>query len=214
MVLAVRQNYVTTYKLQPMRRVPTLETDRLIIRELAMTDLVEINHVLNAAWGSSTPEREREVDVQQIRERESWLRWTVLSYEFFEKLGQPQYGERAVELRNSGEMIGSVGIVPYLDRFNTVAAFGRPSDAGATAEVGLYWAFAPAHHGKGYATEAAKAVMTYLFEHENLGRVIATTSYDNSASVRVMEKLGMKVERLKVAQPPDQFVVAVRENKV
>lgn len=183
------------------RRIPTLETERLIIRELIMDDLDSINNVLNKSFGWEMP----------LAERQRWLQWTILGYEMFAMLEQPHYGERAIVLKESGEIIGAVGIVPYLDTFNKVTAFKRDTDSPATAEVGLFWAIDPAHHRKGYAPEAARAVMEYLFVHEKIGRIIATTGYDNLPSQKVMEKLGMKVQRLDEPQPPDQFVVGVIE---
>jgi RimJ/RimL family protein N-acetyltransferase len=53
--------------------------------------------------------------------------------------------------------------------------------------------------------------MEYLFTHENLGRIIATTGHKNIPSQKVMEKLGMTVQRLEEPQPPDQFVVGFLE---
>jgi RimJ/RimL family protein N-acetyltransferase len=50
-------------------------------------------------------------------------------------------------------------------------------------------------------------MMEYLFIHEKIGRIIATTGYYNLPSQKVMEKLGMKVQRLDEPQPPDQFIV-------
>lgn len=181
------------------RRIPQLRTDRLIIRELRMEDLESIHRVLNKAFGIESA----------LVERGRWLKWTVLGYEMFEMLGQPAYGERAIELAETGELIGAVGIVPYLDRFNRVTAFGRGVDEPATAEVGLFWAISPRHQRRGYATEAAGAMVNYLFSREQLGRVIATTGYDNVGSQAVMRRLGMQVEHLIEAQPPDQFVVGV-----
>lgn len=183
------------------RPIPALETDRLIVRELTMADLEAIDAVLNSI-GWELP----------VAERRRWLQWTVLGYGMFATLGQPHYGERAVTLKETGEIIGAVGIVPYLDTFNWVAAFQRAPDAPATAEVGLFWAIAPAHQGKGFATEAARAIMDYLFTHEKLGRIIATTGYENLPSQRVMQKLGMTVQHLNEPQLPDQFVVGVLEN--
>lgn len=183
------------------RRIPALETDRLIIRELTMDDLDDIHNVLNKAFGWEMP----------LPERQRWLQWTVLGYEMFAMLEQPHYGERAIVLKEAGKIIGAVGIVPYLDTFNRVTSFQRPLDSPATAEVGLFWAIDPAFHRNGYALEAARAVMEYLFVQEKLGRIIATTGYDNLPSQRVMEKLGMKVQRLDEPQPPDQFVVGVLE---
>jgi [ribosomal protein S5]-alanine N-acetyltransferase len=185
------------------RRILTLETERLIIRELTMDDLDSINSVLNRSFGQEVP----------LAERQRWLQWTVLGYEMFAILEQPHYGERAIVLKETGNIIGAVGIVPYLDTFNNVTAFNRAPGSPATAEVGLFWALDPAHQGKRYASEAARAVMEYLFVHEKVGRIIATTGYDNLASQKVMEKLGMKVQRLDEPQPPDQFVVGVIERE-
>jgi [ribosomal protein S5]-alanine N-acetyltransferase len=183
------------------RRIPTLETERLTIRELTMDDLESINSVLNKSFGWEMP----------LAERKRWLQWTVLGYEMFAILGQPHYGERAIVLKETGNIIGAVGVVPYLDTFNRVTAFKRSADSPATAEVGLFWAIDPAYHRKGYAPEAARAVMEYLFNHEKIGRIIATTGNDNLPSLKVMEKIGMKVQRLDEPQPPDQFVVGVIE---
>lgn len=184
------------------RRIPTLETERLLIRELTMDDLGPINAVLDRCFGSQTPQSERQ----------RWLQWTVLGYEMFAQLEQPHYGERAVILKETGEIIGAIGIVPYLDTFNKVAAFHQAPDAPATAEVGLFWAIDPGHQGKGYATEGACAMINYLFNVEKLGRIIATTGFDNLPSQRVMQKLGMVVQHMDRPQPPDQFVVGVLEN--
>jgi RimJ/RimL family protein N-acetyltransferase len=129
----------------------------------------------------------------------------------FSMLDQPHYGERAIVLKVTGEIIGAVGIVPYLDTFNKITAFNRAPDFPATSEVGLFWAIDPAHQRNGYAPEAAHALMEYLFHHEKLGRIIATTSYENLPSQKVMEKLGMTIQHLAEPQPPDQFVVGVLE---
>jgi len=183
------------------RRIPTLETERLIIRELTMDDFESINNVLNKTFGEEMP----------LSKRQRWLQWTVLGYEMFAMLEQPHYGERAIVLKETGNIIGAVGIVPYLDTFNKVSAFIRTPESPATAEIGLFWAIGPMHHRKGYAPEAARAVMEYLFVHEKVGRIIATTGYNNLPSQKVMEKLGMKIQRLDEPQPPDQFVVGVIE---
>lgn len=168
------------------QRIPLLETDRLIIRELTMDDLESINNVLNRSFEMDVP----------IEGRKRWLEWTVLGYEMFDMLDQPHYGERAVVLKETGELIGAVGIVPYLDTFNSVPAFNRAPDHPATAEVGLYWGIDPAHQRQGYAVEAARAVIEYLFRERKLGRVIATTGPDNLPSQKVMQKLGMTVQPL------------------
>jgi len=185
------------------RRIPPLETKRLIIRELTMDDLESINNVLNQSFGWEMP----------ASERQRWLQWTVLGYEMFSMLQQPHYGERAVVLKETENIIGAIGIVPYLDTFNKITAFNRDANYPATAEVGLFWAIAPVHQQRGYAPEAALTLIEYLFTHEKLGRIIATTGSDNLPSQKVMEKIGMTVQCLEEPQPPDQFVVGVLENR-
>ena len=131
----------------------------------------------------------------------------------FAMLGQPPYGERGVILKETMEMIGSVGVVPYLDRFNFDASFNRSSNRLATAEVGLFWAVDPTHQNRGYATEAASAMIDYLFTHEKLGRIIATTGCENQPSQKVMKKLGMTVLIPDQTQLLDQQILGVLENK-
>jgi ribosomal-protein-alanine N-acetyltransferase len=60
------------------------------------------------------------------------------------------------------------------------------------AELG-YWIAVP-HWGRGYATEAAAAMVDYAFGTLELRRVVARCLTRNAGSVRVMEKLGMQRE--------------------
>ncbi|HWA60695.1 MAG TPA: GNAT family protein [Caulobacteraceae bacterium] len=62
----------------------------------------------------------------------------------------------------------------------------------ATHEVG--WTIAPDRQGRGYATEAAAALIAFAFGPLACHRVIATCQPQNTASWRVMEKLGMRRE--------------------
>ncbi|MFC4403794.1 GNAT family N-acetyltransferase [Gracilibacillus xinjiangensis] len=61
-----------------------------------------------------------------------------------------------------------------------------------TYEIG--WVFHPAHHHKGFATEAARAILMYGFEKLDIHRIIATCQPQNTASYHVMEKIGMRRE--------------------
>jgi RimJ/RimL family protein N-acetyltransferase len=61
-----------------------------------------------------------------------------------------------------------------------------------TYEIG--WAFGRAAQAKGYATEAAEALVAYAFEALNAHRVIATCQPENTPSWRVAEKLGLRRE--------------------
>ncbi|HEX9990558.1 MAG TPA: GNAT family N-acetyltransferase [Chloroflexia bacterium] len=61
-----------------------------------------------------------------------------------------------------------------------------------TYEIG--WVLHKHYHGRGYATEAAFALLKYGFESLHLHRIIATCQPENIPSYRVMEKLGMRRE--------------------
>ena len=60
------------------------------------------------------------------------------------------------------------------------------------AEIG--WVFHPDHHGKGYASEAAHALLAVAFDRWNLHRVVAELTPQNIASVRLCRRLGMREE--------------------
>ncbi|KXY73615.1 MULTISPECIES: GNAT family N-acetyltransferase [Bacillus] len=61
-----------------------------------------------------------------------------------------------------------------------------------TYEIG--WVFNPKYFNKGYASEAAKAILKYGFKEMKLHRIIATCQPENTPSYRVMEKIGMRRE--------------------
>jgi RimJ/RimL family protein N-acetyltransferase len=64
------------------------------------------------------------------------------------------------------------------------------------AEIG--WGFDPAHHGQGYATEAANELVRACFEDLGVRRITAGAFADNAASLRIMDRLGMRRETLGV----------------
>ncbi len=57
--------------------------------------------------------------------------------------------------------------------------------------VEIGWRLSSHHWGKGYATEAAKAVLRYAFTELNLIEIISFTVKANTKSRRVMEKIGL-----------------------
>ncbi|PGW29604.1 GNAT family N-acetyltransferase [Bacillus cereus] len=61
-----------------------------------------------------------------------------------------------------------------------------------TYEIG--WIFNPKYYNKGYASEAAQATLKYGFKEMKLHRIIATCQPENTASYRLMEKIGMRRE--------------------
>jgi GNAT superfamily N-acetyltransferase len=79
--------------------------------------------------------------------------------------------------------------------------------------VGLYYALSPAYQRQGYATEAAQALINYAFTQLHLKRIVATTTYENVASIGVMRKLGMRIEKNPSPDPPGLQVVGILESR-
>jgi ribosomal-protein-alanine N-acetyltransferase len=68
----------------------------------------------------------------------------------------------------------------------TVGLKGRPRDG--TAEIG--YTFVAEAHGRGFATEAGRALVDWAFAHPEVRRVCAQTLPDHGPSLRVMQRLG------------------------
>lgn len=189
--------------------ISILETPRLVVRPFVPEDLYAVHRILDLAFGDGS----KVDDPAALAERRSWLEWSILNQEWFPKLHQPPYGERAVVLKATQAVIGAVGLVPCLDVYEQLPGFGAigPADSRATAEVGLFWAIDPEQQRRGYASEAAGALIEYAFTQLRLKRIIATTEYDNLASQAVMRKLGLRLERNPHPDPHWLQVVGVLE---
>lgn len=187
-----------------------LGTERLYIRPFVGADLSEIHRILNDAFGKGEPEH---LD-PGLDDRRSWLEWNALNARWLPAMFQPPYGDRAVVLRESGELVGSVGYVPLLMPFDQIRQLARtpgPGDSGQVVpEVGLFWAIDPVHQGRGYATEAGGALIDFAVNRMGLWRIVATTEYDNHASQAVMRKLGMTLTKNPHDEPEFMQVVGVK----
>jgi len=90
------------------------------------------------------------------------------------------FGLYLTSLRDSGVPIGICGLVKR--------------DALADVDVGF--AFLAQHAGRGYATESAAAVLEHGYRVFNLNRIVGITAPDNHASIAVLQKIGLRFERL------------------
>jgi RimJ/RimL family protein N-acetyltransferase len=77
----------------------------------------------------------------------------------------------------SDELLGDVAICVHADD---------------TSRAELGFTFAPAHQGKGYATEAARAVIAYAFERLGAETVLGIADARNDASIALLERIGMR----------------------
>lgn len=99
-------------------------------------------------------------------------------------------GRWVVERRDNGEVLGWCGLKRLPE----------------TMEVDLGYRFFRRHWGQGYATEAGAACLQYGFDSLGLERIVGRVMPDNTASVRVLEKLGMRRVGLEM-EGNDGFIV-------
>lgn len=92
---------------------------------------------------------------------------------------QGEWLQVAIEQRESGALIGD-------------CAFGVRDRRGQQAEIG--YTLARGFQGRGYATEAITRLLQYLFDERGLHRVHASCDTENRASIRLLERLGMRRE--------------------
>jgi RimJ/RimL family protein N-acetyltransferase len=173
----------------------------LAIRPFVSADLAVCHQLLDhEAWQTG----------HTLDERREWLEWTVRNYVALARLYQPPYGDRAIVLQLTNEVVGALGLVPAMGPFDRLPSYGgRPEADDNRPEFGLFWAMRTAHRGHGYATEAAAALIDYAFSVLGLGRIVATTEYENVASQAVMRRLGMTIECNPRPEPPWFQVVGV-----
>jgi RimJ/RimL family protein N-acetyltransferase len=149
-----------------------LETKRLVLRRISKDDAGFIVELLNQ------PSFLRYIGDKEVRTLEDAVRYIetgpVASYE---RVG---FGLYLVELKESGAPIGMCGLLKR--------------DSLPDVDVGF--AFLPSYWSRGYALESVNAVMNYGREVLGLRRIVAIVSPDNDASIRLLEKIGLRFERL------------------
>jgi ribosomal-protein-alanine N-acetyltransferase len=149
---------------------PTLETERLRLRPFSPSDAGSVQALAGAREVAATT-----LNVPHPYENgmaEAWIQTHAPGYEADEQT------TFAVTLKQTEELVGAIGL-----------AINRPH---ARAELG-YWVGLP-FWNRGYATEAARAVLRFGFEELELNRIFAQHLVRNPASGRVMQKVGMRHE--------------------
>lgn len=149
-----------------------LETERLCLRYQTLDDAAFILELVNdPAWLQYIGDR----GVRTLEDARAYIaNGAIRSYE------RDGFGFYLVERKEDRTLLGMCGLVRRegLD------------------DVDIGFAFLPAYRSKGYAHEAAAAVMQYATEKLGLTRVVAITTQDNHSSRRLLEKLGLRFERL------------------
>lgn len=146
-----------------MIKIPTYETERLILRGLRESDL-------DAFAAMMADDEVARYIGGTIPRPDAWRyiagmlgHWVIRGY-----------GLWAVERKSDGAFMGRIGLIN---------PEGWPG-----IEVG--WALAKPYWGQGYATEAARVAFTYGFRHTSVPRLISLIHPDNHASRKVAQRLG------------------------
>lgn len=148
-----------------------LETDRLILRRFTVGDAQFILALLNE------PSFLRYIGDKNVRNLED-ARQYILSGPIasYEKNG---FGLYLVELKESTTPIGMCGLLKREE----------------LPDPDIGFAFLPAVWGKGFASEAAAAVLKDAHQKLRLERILAITSLDNDTSIKLLERLGFTFQR-------------------
>ena len=143
-----------------------LETNRLIIECFKSSDISDW-----AKIGSDVNVR-RFVDgkVLSFKEAKKYVEMNIRQYQ---RIG---YGRYAVRLKKTGNLIGMCGFLKE------------------NYEIDFGYRYSKISWGKGFGFEAAKVVLNYGFSELGLEKVVGLTAEENSGSIRILEKLGFKLQ--------------------
>lgn len=154
-----------------MRRRPLpIVTSRLTIRELSKGDLEPVFDTLGSETSGG-----RVFEKKTISEAERWLTNRITEHS---ELG---YSIWAVETRKAA-FVGVCGLIPW-EPFPMIC-----------------YAIRKRYQGRGFGTEAAKAVIEQA--SEEFGTIISTIRISNKQSIRVAEKIGMQVSETPYSEDP------------
>ncbi len=151
-----------------MRSDIRLETDRLLLRpfkKIDLEDLAALNADKEAMKFISSPLSRDQV--------EGVIDWFLTEWQRLE------FGWFAVFEKATGNFIGQCGLQ---------CLEGRPD----SSDIELAFVIKRSSWGKGYATEAAEAVVGYGFLDVGLERIVAVTMKDNLSSQHVLDKLAFQ----------------------
>ncbi|GAA3521587.1 GNAT family protein [Aeromicrobium panaciterrae] len=112
-----------------------------------------------------------------------------------EKFADPERLASTVIIELDGVVIGD-----FMIKIQDAWAQAEVSEQAVRSQAELGWTLDPAHMGQGYATEAATALLEYCFETLGVRRITAICFADNAPSVRLIERLGMRLEQRAVKE--------------
>ena len=150
-------------------KLPTLYTERLIIRPLSVLDADDMFEYAKTPYVGPMAGWPPHISIVE----------TISIIKSMITIKSPyELGNWAIVLKSNNKMIGTIELYNHYYKFK--------------AELG--YSINPAYWSNGYATEAAKEVISYGFEFLDLKRIEAGTFIDNYQSQKVCEKLRFTYE--------------------
>jgi len=146
-----------------------IETERLILRQFSIDDAIELQELCNEAYILKwMPDWET-----SLNDRKRWLEWISTQYSIATKLKATI--SLAVTLKSNSRMIGMIAIQNKEEVDN---------------EIEIAYFISEKFTNKGYISEAAKAIIEWVFNSLTLDYLIAIVELDNFPSQRVIQKCG------------------------
>ncbi len=148
------------------------DTKRLIIRELAVSDVKELYPIY------TDPQIRKYIDniddyfEEEVEKQRAYIQNV---YSFY------GYGLWGVFSKTTGGIIGRCGIENQM--------------VDGKEEISLSYLLDSQHWGYGYAVECCTAVLDYARDELDIHRIVAVIDYDNSRSIKTAQKIGMKCEK-------------------
>lgn len=147
-----------------------IETERLIFKKITAEDLPWLIEM-------RTPDAvNRYLGGPEMQNAEALAKRMPFYLECHEKFG---FGFSVMELKSTGERIGTSGLQPLED----------------TGEIEVGYNLSEKYWRQGYGYECAMAWLQYGFETAGLERIVAVADPENKGSWRIMEKCGMRYEK-------------------
>jgi len=161
-----------------------LETNRLLLRHQVIEDLDDL-------WALyCNPEITKYIpDAPRSREEaQEELEWHMYGHPKY-----PELGLWATIHKETGKFIGRCGLLPW--------------DIDNQHEVEVAYTIAQAYWRQGLGSEAAEAILQYGFQKLSLSRLVCLIEAENTASIKVAEKIGMSFEKEGMDEELGPFLV-------
>jgi RimJ/RimL family protein N-acetyltransferase len=154
-----------------------VETARLLLR---VPELADAPALMDIIWDPEVVERKQVTLLEPPGGLDLAVKNTGDMIRQWQARG---YGQWSVVEKSTGQVIGVVGLY-------------HPPGGERDADLG--WIVHRSRRGRGFATEAARAALTWIWDRTSIDRIVSLIGPDDSRSIRVAMKIGEHLERADV----------------